>query len=221
MSARHHRRTVSRTAHYYTLGERGPFTRRCWLVCHGYGQLAANFIRRFDVVAGPEDYVIAPEGLSRFYWGGLDGPVVASWMTRGDRLDEIRDYCAFLDGLYADEMAPLGPEVRVILLGFSQGCATQVRWLHQSRPRFDHLWLWGGLVPEDLDYRSDELRAYLADKEIHHFLGDADPLVKPEYVELHRAFVKEQSLRVNEHTYPGGHTIVRDELRRFRKTLLG
>jgi hypothetical protein len=65
------------------------------LVTHGYGQLAKTFIRRFEPIMDAQTLVVAPEGLSRFYWGGFDGPVVASWMTREDRLDEIAD-CAAL-----------------------------------------------------------------------------------------------------------------------------
>lgn len=210
----HHFKTP-RTAHYYTLGEAGPHTKRMWLVCHGYGQLAENFIRRFDVVAGPEDYVVAPEGLSRFYWGGLNGPVAASWMTRGNRLDEIEDFTTMLSTLYQSQMAKLPDDVEVILFGFSQGCATQIRWMMKAFPRFNQLWLWGGMIPEDLNYTTPEVQSYLADKPIYHFLGDQDELIKPAYIELHRQLIKTQSLNVQEFTYSGDHRVIRTELSKF------
>ncbi|MEL6276926.1 MAG: phospholipase, partial [Bacteroidota bacterium] len=81
-----HRLPVQRTAHFYTLGEPSANVKRMWFACHGYGQLASTFIRKFDQLAGAEDYVVAPEGLSRFYWQGFTGKVVASWMTSADRL---------------------------------------------------------------------------------------------------------------------------------------
>ncbi|MEN0004839.1 MAG: phospholipase, partial [Bacteroidota bacterium] len=69
---------VTRTAHYATQGQVGPHIRYLCIACHGYGQLAARFIRKFDVVDRADTFVIAPEGLSRFYWGGVTGNVVAS-----------------------------------------------------------------------------------------------------------------------------------------------
>ncbi|WP_261990367.1 hypothetical protein [Hymenobacter sp. BT188] len=66
--AQEHRLTVARTARYYQLGELTERTRHIWFVCHGYGQLAAYFIRHFAVLTEANDTVIiAPEGLSRFY----------------------------------------------------------------------------------------------------------------------------------------------------------
>ena len=94
-----HTLSVTRTARYSTQGLISDQTRYCILACHGYGQLAEHFIKKFDVIAADDLFVIAPEGLSRFYWGGLTGDVVASWMTKGGRLDEIKDYCNFLDQL--------------------------------------------------------------------------------------------------------------------------
>lgn len=220
MSPKHHRLPVTRTAHYYTLGTASPNTKRCWIVCHGYGQLAEHFINKFDEIAGEEDYIIAPEGLSRFYWGGLAGKVVASWMTKGNRLDEINDYCNMLSTIYQDEVAGLADDVEVILFGFSQGCATQVRWLHRDQPHFDQLWLWGGFIPEDLVYTDARTQDYLAGKTIHHFRGDADPLIKEHYIEMHRELIKNQQLEIQEHQYKGDHRVVRKELARFVDGLL-
>lgn len=213
-----HQMPVSRTAHFYSLGTPSTSTKRFWFVCHGYGQLAQNFIRKFDQVAGAEDYVVAPEGLSRFYWGGLDGPVAASWMTRGDRLDEIKDFTAMLSVIFQQQLTLLSADVEIILFGFSQGCATQVRWLMQERPRFDQLWLWAGFIPEDLNY--GPALNYLADKPIHHFLGNADPLLKPIYVEQHQQLFKQQKLEVQEHGYVGDHRVIRSELDRYFKALI-
>lgn len=54
-------------ARYFTAGEVTQQTKHIWFVLHGYGQLADNFIRKFEVIQSPETVVIAPEGLSRFY----------------------------------------------------------------------------------------------------------------------------------------------------------
>ena len=82
-----HTLRVARTARVATLG-RPTAAATWWVVLHGYGQLAADFIEPFGAVVTPERCVVAPEALSRFYVDGLESheEVGASWMTReGDR----------------------------------------------------------------------------------------------------------------------------------------
>jgi len=64
---REHHLIVPRSARYFTLGELGPGTRDVWFVCHGYGQLAGRFLRQFEPLMDGTRFVVAPEGLSRFY----------------------------------------------------------------------------------------------------------------------------------------------------------
>ena len=126
-----HHLTVARTARYQQLGELSGRTRRVWFVCHGYGQLAAYFVRHFAFLAdgGDDTVVIAPEGLSRFYLQSNGGRVGASWMTRDDRLAEIDDHVGFLNQLASLVLARCPAEVEITVLGFSQGTATVSRWL--------------------------------------------------------------------------------------------
>ena len=144
--------TVARTARYQQLGELSPQTRRVWFVCHGYGQLAAYFIRHFAFLseADPTTVIIAPEGLSRFYLSGNGGRVGASWMTRDDRLHEIDDHVNFLNQLATAVLGQCPPEAHITVLGFSQGTATVGRWLAQAAFRPAHLVLWAGGFPDDL-----------------------------------------------------------------------
>src|SRR5262245_18431626 len=65
-----HHLSVARTARYYTVGGEGgdaSETRELWVVCRGYGQLAARFLEPFVPLATPWRRIVAPEGLSRFY----------------------------------------------------------------------------------------------------------------------------------------------------------
>lgn len=147
-----HHLTVARTARYQQLGEVSARTRRVWFVCHGYGQLAAYFVRHFAFLVDNRDdtVVIAPEGLSRFYLQGNGGRVGASWMTRDDRLAEIDDHVGFLNQLSSLVLAQCPAEVEVTVLGFSQGTATVGRWLTHAPFRPAHLILWAGGFPEDI-----------------------------------------------------------------------
>ena len=147
-----HHLTVARTARYQQLGELSARTRRIWFVCHGYGQLAAYFVRHFAFLVEHRDdtVVIAPEGLSRFYLQGNGGRVGASWMTRDDRLSEINDHIGFLNQLAALVLAKCPPDVEITVLGFSQGTATVSRWLTRAFFHPARLILWAGGFPEDI-----------------------------------------------------------------------
>ncbi|MCZ8216519.1 MAG: phospholipase, partial [Cyclobacteriaceae bacterium] len=75
-------------ARYQTLGKLDANTRKVWFVLHGYGQLAEYFLRKFKSLEAQEIFVIAPEGLSRFYMEdvtrrsqGGSQRVGATWMT--------------------------------------------------------------------------------------------------------------------------------------------
>lgn len=208
-----HTIAVVKTAHYYTIGTPGKAIRYCWIICHGYGQLAQFFIRKFDAIGAEDTLIIAPEGLSRFYTEGLSGKVGASWMTKEDRLLEIEDYCNYLTTLYEHFLSQLPEDVKIILLGFSQGCATQVRWVMRDFPKFHHLVLWAGLVPEDLNYLPHQ--DYLSAKKLHFLYGTKDPFITLERLQQHKQLIENQQLKVKVSTFDGEHTIVREVLKKL------
>jgi predicted esterase len=212
-----HRLSVARTAHYFSLGEAGPHTRQFWIVCHGYAQLADEFLRDFEPLDDGSRLVVAPEGLNHFYRKGFDGPVGATWMTRRHRADEIEDYARYLQEIYARHMALLPPDVRVVLLGFSQGAATVCRWALHSQPRFHDLVLWAGLPPEDLDYQGH--RAYLSDKNLYLLYGSADPFLTPDRVASVQEIEHKNQIDFSEKTFEGGHEIPAEALRELLQRL--
>lgn len=160
-----HHLTVQRTARYFCIGTASAHVRELWVVCHGYGQLAAQFAGSFEAIAAPSRLVVVPEALSRFYLdrtlGAVDPPprVGATWMTREDRESEIADHVAYLDELYdavRSQLDPLkrsavGGHVRLRVLGFSQGVATVGRWMAYGRARPDDVILWAGSFPQDVE----------------------------------------------------------------------
>ena len=64
MSAREHHLETRRTGRYFTLGGADGI-HDCWFVCHGYGQLAGEFLEAFEPIASPIRLIVAPEALSR------------------------------------------------------------------------------------------------------------------------------------------------------------
>lgn len=200
---------VSRTARYSILGDRGT---EVWFVLHGYGQLARDFIKEFESIAGDLRRIVAPEALSRFYVGApRDGSharasVGASWMTRENRQAEIRDYVAYLDRIYTT-FAPK----RAIVLGFSQGTATASRWSALGKSSVDHLILWGGGFPDDLDMMVLGKRR----TRITLVTGDRDELVPAAAIEAQQRRIKDAGLSARLIRFAGGHRLDRDTLRRL------
>ncbi len=209
-----HSLTVSRTARYYTLGQPGQHIKSLWIVCHGYGQLASRIIQKFASFDDGETLVVAPEGLSRFYWQGVTGEVAASWMTKADRLNEIDDYSNYLSQLYEKVRKDLSEDVTINLFGFSQGCATQVRWITKKFPHFHHLILWAGFFPEDLDYLP--FKSYFADKKCYLLYGDEDQYLTPERLQMHEQLLKDNELTVEVTVFSGRHVINRKALHELK-----
>ncbi|WP_266367609.1 alpha/beta hydrolase [Tellurirhabdus rosea] len=165
--------TVPRTARYYTLGQLTDATRHVWFVLHGYGQLAQFFLRRFDVVQNDDTFVVAPEGLSRFYLDGKYDRIGASWMTREDRQHEIEDGIRYLNALWDTLFRTVDPAaVTIHLLGFSQGAVQACRWLQAGQIRADRLILWAGFFPTGLQTIIDRDR--LAGVETFYVYGEQD-----------------------------------------------
>ncbi len=210
----HHTFTTPRTAHYSTLGNPGPEVNTWIIACHGYGQLAKRFINKFDVLEGPQTFVLAPEGLSRFYWGGdIDGKPAASWMTREDRLLEISDYANYIQLLYG-KFRPLLPNARrIVLFGFSQGCATIMRYAMIHFPEVTDFVFWGANIPEDLDY--EPYLSYFESKQLTAVYGTEDAFLTPERLQWMRDIIAEKKLNIKEVTYPGKHTVDREALKKL------
>lgn len=212
-----HHIPIKKTAHYYTLGKPGKHIKNWWIVCHGYGQAANKFIYKFEEVIDEQTFVLAPEGFSRFYFDQFSGKVGASWMTKEDRLDEIEDYCNYLDLLYTQYRDQLSEDVRIHLLGFSQGGATQCRWIHARRPNFDNLILWACDFPNDLDYAA--IKSYMENKKAYLILGDQDQFLTPDRLSKIKAFMDEQGFVREEWTFEGKHVVDRPTLRKLNETI--
>lgn len=209
-----HSLAIARRARYYQAGELRADTRRIWFVLHGYGQLAAYFLRHFLPLteADPDLVVIAPEGLSRFYLSGNGGRVGASWMTREDRLSEIEDYVAYLNQLAAPVLAA-APAARITVLGFSQGAATVSRWLSRAPFRPAQLILWAGAFPEDLDF--GVATRLLRGLPVTLVVGDQDEFISAEQVQAQRAFLRRLGVEPVLLSFAGRHTLNADVLRQL------
>jgi predicted esterase len=200
-----HLLSTTRTARYFTLGSPENVA-EIWFACHGYGQLAARFLERFRPLESARRYIVAPEGLSRFYVteSPAERRVGASWMTREDRLHEIDDYVRYLDALYADVVKS---KPKTTALGFSQGTATVCRWVAFGSARIDRLILWGGEVPPDLDLAAAGVNERLRAARLTLVYGSADQLFTPKIVAATESRLQENKIDYELVRFSGGHEI--------------
>jgi predicted esterase len=211
-----HHLSVPRSARYYATGEPGPSIREVWLTCHGYGQLAGRFLEKLDALDDGTRYLVAPEGLSRFYLSEspTERRVGASWMTREDRLAEIADYVRYLDAVYDDVFTIVDrTRVSVHALGYSQGAATVSRWAAVGHANVDRLILWGGEFPPDLDLTQvavvDRLRAV----RLTLVYGRADEFITPKILDGMTGRLRHYGIPYTEIPFEGGHELRETVLR--------
>lgn len=144
-----------KTGRYYLSAPLDYKIKTIWFVFHGYGQLAEKFIKNFSSMADEQNLVIAPEALNKFYLHGFSGEVGATWMTTENRESEIKDYLIFLTNVFSKISSELyTPKLKLNLIGFSQGCSTAVRWLMSKKIMADKIFLCGGLLPKDIDFKT-------------------------------------------------------------------
>lgn len=204
-----HQIKIPTTAHYYTIGIPSKEIKHIYFVLHGYGQLASQIIHKFDKVS-PDTLIVAPEGLSRFYWNEKKGIVGASWMTKKDRLIEIEDYCRYLQQLYDTFIPQLHEDITINLLGFSQGGATAVRWLEQAKLPINHLILWGAGFPMDIDYVSN--KGYWQQLKKYIVMGRQDEYLSADRLQKQKNFCKQNQLDYDYLWFDGKHEIPRTVL---------
>jgi len=216
MDASSHTLTVPRTARWWTSSPpAGVVLRGTLYVLHGYGQLPAFFIRKFQAQINDGWRVVAPEGAHRFYLKGTDGRVGASWMTREARLDDIADQIQFLDTLRAKLDAESGAEFQDgprVLLGFSQGASTALRWAALGQGgagRWDGLIAHSGVIPPDLKALDGDLSNGPA---LNVVVGTDDPYIQDpasrfQTAEHAWAEAGGDPDRIRLHTFQGAHDV--------------
>lgn len=203
---------VKRTAAYTVLGDLEGASKSLTLACHGYGQLASYMASKFKALSKEGHAIVSAEGLNKFYWKGVTGDPVATWMTSKNRLQEIKDFTAYLDQLHSRYLNTSKSKKKV-LLGFSQGGTTLWRWIHQSKPDFDVFINWAGWIPEDIDLKS--LGPYLANKKLIYVYGKEDQYLSEERLALGMQIINKNELDIERITFEGPHRIDTLELEKI------
>lgn len=202
------------------LGEPDSSITDVWFCCHGYAQLAADFVKEFECIESPNRLFVVPEGLSRFYvpsgtgFHAADAQIGATWMTREDRESEIVDYVNYLDRLYDEVLRQLDRStLRITVLGFSQGGATVNRWLTRGNAKADRLIMWGSLLASDADL--NEAAEFFRNTALTIVYGTRDQFGNAEMIAGYEKLLKEQGIPYTLKTFDGGHRMDRETLKQL------
>jgi predicted esterase len=198
--------STSKTARYYSLGILSRDTKNIWFVFHGYGQLAKDFLSEFEVISDKRNLFVAVEALNRFYFKGFSGKVGASWMTKEARNDEIEDYIVLISSIFKKIIGEIDrTQLKINVLGFSQGTHTAVRWINSSKIPVENLILWSGAFPHDVDYA--ESSDYWSNVKTKIVLGSKDKMIDQETFIKELEFLKINNLDIELINFHGGHQI--------------
>lgn len=208
-----HQIDFSFNGRYYSLGESSERIEQLWIVCHGQGHLAQYFIKKFECLNNGKNLIIAPEGLSKYYLNGQSGRVGATWMTKENRLIDIHNYLNFLGKVITNVKSDLKPNIKVTLLGFSQGAATIARFATQTDVVFDRLILWAGIFPPDLPALEGTER--LKNKAIYWVYGNQDPYLSSNLYKEQEEIAKQLNASPKSINFEGKHELNDAVLRRF------
>jgi len=127
------------------------------IVLHGFGQVAADFIKIFEPLTQRGILIAAPQAPHQFYKSLADRTVGFSWLTRYERDQSIRDFAGYMEKFYAHlQHEHRLDERRVFVLGFSQGVSMAYRMWAHSRVPVAGVIACGGDLPPDI---GEQLRA--------------------------------------------------------------
>ena len=192
---------TEKTARIYFSNSLTNKTKEVVIAFHGYAQLAKYFIKKFDGISNEERTVVAPEALSKFYWNGMNGRVVASWMTKEDRLSEIEDQKVYLDKVIK-LVLDKNPNVKITLFGFSQGCATLTRWIASRKFIIHRVILWAGFIPDDvMDYN------FFKTNKVEIVIGNKDEFIPEENIKSGSKLLTDKKIKHELSLFEGGHVI--------------
>jgi predicted esterase len=196
-----HNINVNKTATYYTLGNLKT-TKTIWFVLHGYGYLAKDFIQFFQPIVTENNLIVAPEGFSKFYTTGVEGKIGASWMTKENREEEIADYTNYLNQLFETILTLVEtPNVKINILGFSQGGATASRWISDGQIKCNNFILWASVFPDDMNFEK------ITTNNTFFLYGDDDVYVTKERVTQQKGLISNSGLDIKTTIFKGKHEI--------------
>lgn len=205
---------ITKTANYATFGNKNT-AKTLWIVLHGYGQLCKYFIRNFNSLNEDENFVVAPEGLHRFYLKDTSGRVGASWMTKEERLDDIQNNITYLDKVLAYSQNE--NIEKTIVLGFSQGASTAARWIASGGVKPAAFVMWAGVFPPDV--KLEDHQKVFENIPMCFVVGDNDAYFSEENIAKVKTGFHAKGMNVKWLHFEGKHQILPAPLTQLEKII--
>ena len=203
-------RVTKKTARVSTYGHLSHQTKYLWIALHGSKMLCEQMLYKFDGFDPDTHFVVAPEALNRFYADGFGGDVVASWMTKRDRLHEIEDLTHYLNELLADYSQQVSSDCKKIVLAFSQGGTMAHRWLHRYSVNIDYLIAYSCWIPEEIDLKASS--SSFSNINCIYTYGIQDPFLTEKRIQMIKAILKQNELPHKFESYEGDHRVSKEQL---------
>jgi predicted esterase len=172
---------------------------RLLVAFHGYRENAEQHLANVLRIPGASAWlVVSVQALHRFYTKG--GDVVASWMTKQDRDEAIRDNVRYVGDVVAAVKAEHGAGGPLVFVGFSQGVAMAYRAAAGAGHACDGIIVLAGDVPP-------ELQAHPPARFPPTLIGcgAADKWYTREKLERDRVFFDANRFDVDTCVFDGGH----------------
>lgn len=198
---------IKRIARYFQSKVIDEKVKHVVFVFHGYAQNADDFLESLGHLSSDEVVIVAPEGLSKFYWKDFTSNPSSSWMTSLERENEIKDALNYLE-ILSKSIAndSLGNGIQFHALGFSQGAAMASRFVANSSFTFSNLFLYAAQYAHDLDWK--QLKKRQPDLNFHLIYGTEDLFIKEVQAIKAEKFIEVQQFNVNTFSFKGKHKIV-------------
>lgn len=207
---------VEKTARFWLGGDVSGKAHTVHILLHGYAMSAYDCLEHFKGLEGPGVLLVSPEGLSRFYRKGFAGDVVASWMTREERLHEISDQAGYLNKLLDQIRSETAPEARVVnVFGYSQGSATGARWIaFRHGHGIDTFVIWAGDFPQDVIEGG-----WPAGIKIIQVYSESDEFIPSAKFHEQAAKLQQNGAIVQQFPYEGRHAVLPETVQRIKYIL--
>lgn len=194
---------VTRRARYFQSKDIEENVKQVIFLLHGYAQNGDTFLESCKSLASEEIVLIAPEGLSKFYWKDFTSDPASSWMTSLERENELADTMDYLSKVLMEIKSQLPKEgIAFHCLGFSQGAATASRFACNPHLNCQNLFLYGGAPAHDINWE-----ALPQDLNFHLVYGKQDPLINASQVEKVKGLISSRKFEVHEFSYEGKHKV--------------
>lgn len=165
------------------MNNRDSKTKNIWLAFHGMGFLSRYFLKPFTGLNATENYIIAPQAPSKYYLNDKYNYVGASWLTKENTQEELKNVLHYVDQLYTKEK--ITNQENLILFGFSQGVSIALRWMVSRKIKCRTLIIYAGGIPHELkkeDFDYIDLRKL----SIKICYGNKDKFLTPERLKIER-----------------------------------